>query len=560
MRIVAKLLFVCFFAAAAAVQAAPPAKAEVARFASAALARNCVEDAPGFAVLVARGDEVLYRGACGRASLELGVPLSPDHVFRLASVTKQFAAAGLLKLVDEGRLSLDDPLSKFVPGFPNGDAISVRMLLNHTSGIRSYTDMPEIMAGGGIMKDLTTAQLVDSFRDAPPDFAPGEGWHYNNSAYVLVGAVIEAVAGKPWDAYLGEAFFEPLGMAHTRGGHAAVEAVIPGHVQGYGRRGDRWVPMRYLSMSQPHAAGALVSTVDDLLRWNRALHGGRLLAPDTYRAMITPVGKAAENDYGYGIMTGTLRGEPVLQHGGGIFGFSTYLLYLPGHDTTVAVLYNADGGRPGMLGSGRFANFLAAQAIGKPYPDKTPIAVDEATLRQYEGVYRIDEGTTRVLRVANGRLTSQRVPGGQQLPLIPVARDAFVFEEGFSRMVFERDAGGAVSAMRFFQEDEGEGEVVARTDEPVPAGRAEVRLPREVLERLVGAYVRDEMVMTVFLDGDVPKAQLSGQPAFEIFAESPSRFFLKVVDATLEFAPEGDIPQTVTLRQGGAVLEFRRRE
>lgn len=559
MRLVA-LLFVPLLAYCGATHAAPPSKAATARFAEQALARNCLPDAPGMAVLVARDDEVLYRGACGRASVELGVPLSPEHVFRLASVTKQFAAAGVLKLVDEGRLSLDDPLSKFVPDFPNGDAISVHMLLNHTSGIRSYTDMPEIMTGGGIMKDLSTAQLIDSFRDAPPDFAPGEDWRYNNSGYVLVGAVIESVTGMAWDAWLREAFFEPLGMAHTRGGHSAVDAAIPGLVAGYSRKGEHWAPTRHLSMSQPHAAGALVSTVDDLLAWNRALHGGRLLAADSYEAMITPTGKAAGNDYGYGIMTGTLRGEPVLQHGGGIFGFSAYLLYVPGSRTTVAVLYNADGGRPGMLGTGRFANLLAAYAIGKPYPDKTAIQVDESTLRQYEGVYRIDADTTRVLRVADGRLTSQRVPGGQPFVLIPVAKDEFLFEEGFSRMTFERDAAGAVSAMRFFQEDEGDGEVVARTDEPLPAGRPEVRLPREVLEWIVGEYGYQSMVMTVFLDGDAPKAQLSGQPAFEIFAESPSKFFLKVVDATLEFAPEGDIAQTVTLRQGGARLEFKRKD
>ncbi|TDK23835.1 serine hydrolase [Luteimonas aestuarii] len=559
MRTRCLLLAVPLFALATALHAAPPSKQQVERDAARALAANCQADAPGMAVLVARGDEVLYRGACGLASLELGVPLSPGHVFRLASVTKQFAAAGLLKLVDEGKVSLDDPLSKYVPGYPNGDAIPVRTLLDHTSGIRSYTAIPEIMAGGGIMKDLTTAELIDSFKDAEADFAPGADYRYNNSAYVLVGAVIEAASGKTWDAYLRETFFAPLGMTHTRGGQDGADGVLEGYVPGYTRKGERWAPARYLSMTQPHAAGALVSTVDDLLKWNRALHEGKLLSEDSYRAMVTPGGKAADNDYGYGIMTGTLRGEPVLQHGGGIFGFSTYLLYLPGSDTTVAVLYNADAGRPGMLGSGRIAQLLAAQAVGKPYPDKTAIDLDEATLKQYEGVYRIDAEATRVLRVANGRLTSQRVPGGQQLVLVPVAKDVFLFEEGFSRMAFERDADGAVAAMRFFPEDEGEGEVVPRTDEPLPSGRVEVQLPREVLERLVGEYAYQSMVMTVFLDGDTLKAQLSGQPAFEIFAESPSKFFLKVVEATLEFAPEGEIPDTVTLRQGGAVIEYRRK-
>src|SRR5690606_4551549 len=217
--------------------ATPPPPAEVAAFAARALAASCEADAPGLAVLVARGDRVLYRDACGKASLELGVPLSPDHVFRIGSVTKQFAAAGLLKLVEDGRLSLDDPLSRFLPDYPGGDAITVRMLLDHTSGIRSYTAMPGVMSDG-IMKDLDTAALVAVFKDEPADFAPGQEWRYNNSGYVLVGAVIEAVSGKPWHAYLHEALFEPLGMTRTRYGDQG-EAVILRHVTGYTRQRER---------------------------------------------------------------------------------------------------------------------------------------------------------------------------------------------------------------------------------------------------------------------------------------------------------------------------------
>lgn len=538
--------------------AAPPPDAEVSRHAQAAVEANCAGDAPGMAVLLARGDRVLYRGACGLANLELGVPLSPDHVFRIGSVTKQFAAAAVLKLAEAGKLSLDDPLTKFVPGYPGGEAVSVRMLLDHTSGIRSYTGIDAIMAGGGIMKDLDTAGLIDSFKAEPADFAPGQGWAYNNSGYVLVGAVIEAASGQPWHVYLDETFFKPLGMARTGYGNAA-DAVIPGHVDGYTRKDERWARAAYLSMTQPHAAGALVSTIDDLLRWNRALHGGQVLGEARYRAMVTPAGKAAEHDYGYGISAGTLRGEPQLQHGGGIFGFSAYLLYLPASDISVAVLYNADSGRPGMLGTGRLANLLAAQAIGKPYPEKIPVEMDADALRGYEGVYRIDADTTRSLRVVDGRLTSQR-SGGQVQPLIPVGGDVFLFEEGFSRIVFERAGDGTVAAMRFFEEDEGEGERVARSDEPLPSARAEVVLPREALERVVGEYAFQGTTLRVFLDGDTLRTRLASQPAFELFAESDSVFFLKVVDATLRFSPETGTPTAVTLLQGGRETTFARQD
>src|SRR5690606_20162096 len=149
-------------------------------------------------------------------------PLDAGDTFRLASVTKQFTAAGLLTLVDDGKVALDDPLSKYLPDFPNGDAITIRQLLNHTSGIRSYTDIPNYFAGP-IRDDKDTAGMIAVFRDLPVDFAPGEGWHYNNSGYVLVGAVIEAVTGMAWHAYLEQALFEPLGMDDT--GHGADPAV-----------------------------------------------------------------------------------------------------------------------------------------------------------------------------------------------------------------------------------------------------------------------------------------------------------------------------------------------
>ena len=536
--------------------AAPPSRADVAAYAEQVLAGNNLDDAPGMAVLVARDDEVLYRGAHGAANLQLGVPLSPDQVFRIGSVTKQFAAAAVLKLAEDGKLSLDDPLTKFVPGYPGGDKVTVRMLLNHTSGIRSYTDIPGVMEGP-IRNTVTTAQLIDTFKNEKPDFAAGEGWHYNNSGYVLVGAVIEAASGMPWHAYLQEALFKPLGMQHTGYGNEDI-AIIPGHVTGYARVGEQWALAQYLSMTQPHAAGALVSTLDDLNKWNRALHEGKVLKADSYRAMVTPTGKAVDSGYGYGITAGTLRGEPVLQHGGGIPGFSSYLLYLPASDTTVAVLYNADSGGPGMLGTGYIANQLAAYAIGKPYPEKKKaIKVDAAALAHYEGVYRMDKDSARVLRVKDGVLVSQRT-GGQAYALIPVGQDTFLFEEGYSRMVFERDSSGIVRAMRFFPEDEGEGEVVKRSDEPLPSERASVTVAKPALERLVGKYAYQGMAMTVALDGEKLTTQLAGQPAFELFAESPTKFFLKVVEASLEFAP-GDAPAaSVTLRQGGQTLEFKR--
>lgn len=539
-----------------AAPAALPGKADVAAYAEQLLAEAYPADGPGAAVLVARGDEVIYRGARGLASVELKVPLSPDQSFRIGSVTKQFAAAGLLKLIDAGKVSLDDPLSKFLPDYPNGAKITVRQLLNHTSGIKSYTDIAGVM-DGPIRQDLSTAALVAMFKDQPVDFAPGEKWAYNNSGYVLVGAVIEAASGKSWDAQLTESVLAPSGLKHTV--YGADDRLIAGMARGYTVRDEHVAPAAFLSMTQPHAAGALVSTVDDLHRWNRALHGGKLLSAESYTAMTTPAGKAAESKYGFGIERGTLRGHELLQHGGGIFGFSSHLLYVPDAQLSVVVLQNADVTANGKGDPGDLATVLGAYALGDPYPEAKPIEVSAETLKGAEGVYRIDADNTRVLRVVDGKLTSQRT-GGFVSPLIPTATDTYFFEGSRNWFKLERDASGKITGMRMYPEGEGEGVVAALTDEPLPSARASMALSREQLQRVAGIYRSSGMNMKVFLVGEQLKTQLDGQPAFDLFAETPSKFFLTVVDATLTFAPESGAATSVTLHQGPAVIEFKRQD
>ena len=209
-----------------------PDAAQVAAYAEKLLDEQKLgRDGPGVAVLVARGDQVLYRGARGMASVELGVPLSPDQVFRIGSVTKQFAAATLLKLIDDGRAKLDDPLSKYLPDYPNGQAITLQQLLNHTSGVKSYTGISGYM-NNPVRRELSTQELVAEFKNLPVDFAPGASWNYNNSGYVLVGAVIEAISGKAWHEQLQESLLTPQKLSKTA--YPGETRLIKGMVNGYG--------------------------------------------------------------------------------------------------------------------------------------------------------------------------------------------------------------------------------------------------------------------------------------------------------------------------------------
>ncbi|MCH7780846.1 MAG: beta-lactamase family protein, partial [Acidobacteria bacterium] len=240
-------------------------------------------DGPGAAVIAVRDGKVLYRGAHGLADLESGVPLTAESVFRLGSITKQFTSAAILLLVERGELSLSDPLTKFLPDYPtHGHTITVENLLTHTSGIFNYTSIPGYMQTK-IRAHLSTEELVNAFKDHEINFAPGEQWSYSNSGYVLLGAIIEKVSGQSYEEFVQRNIFDVLGMhgsyygSHTR--------IIPNRAHGYGGAPGNWSNSAFLSMTQPHAAGSLLSTVDDMARWDAALYTDELLKPETIQAI-----------------------------------------------------------------------------------------------------------------------------------------------------------------------------------------------------------------------------------------------------------------------------------
>lgn len=424
------------------------------------LARHATTDGPGVVMLVARGEQVLYRQARGMASIELGVPMRPEHVLRIASVTKQFASAALLQLVDQGRARLDDPLSKFLPTYPSGANITLAQLLNHTSGVKSYTGIRGYM-GNPIRRDLSTTELIAEFSGQPVDFAPGTAWAYNNSGYVLVGAVIEAIAQKPWHAQV-VAMLQPLGLKRT--GYDDPERVIPGLASGYssGKAGIERAGI--LSMTQPHAAGALLSTVDELWQWNLALHRGRVLKPETYARMSTAEGEPAQKArYGYGIGPGMLRGQKMLQHAGGIHGYKSMLIWMPEQQLSVVVLNNSDSAQ---VNVGSLGRQVAAIAMGLPFPDGPTLALPVAELEKLQGVWRkpgAAAGDDRVLRTADGALLSQR-GNGRPSRLRPIAGGLFLFEGALHRI----EAAPGSETLRYFQDGEGEGEVWQRVG-PLPS-------------------------------------------------------------------------------------------
>jgi CubicO group peptidase (beta-lactamase class C family) len=502
-------------------------------------------DEPGAAVLVAQGDRVMYRAARGMSDLELGVVMAPEHVFRIGSITKQFTAVAILQLMEQGKLKLDDDITVHIPEYPtNGKRITVEMLLNHTSGIRSYTDMKEFDPLTQ-RRDVRPEEIMAFFMNEPPEFEPGTQWRYNNSGYVLLGIIIERITGRSYAEYVEEEFFAKLGM--KRSSYGRDDVLIPGRAKGYGRGGDGFWNAGTISLTWPYAAGSLMSTVDDLHTWNRAVFGGKLLKAETLKRAHTEkvIPGFGPTRYGHGWMLGNVQGVASIEHGGGINGFVTHGLYLPAEDLYVAVLTNREADLAPNL-----AAKLAATAIGKPYT-VTPIEVDAGVLAAYQGVYSDKDGNERYLRVQNGNLISQR-KGGGTFTLIPIGRDRFAFEGSLTRMGFQRDRKGRVTGLTMQDRAFGDTEW-KRTDKPLPEAPREEQMTEAQLKPLVGEYeLAPGFILTVSHEGPQLYIQATGQPRFEAYATSTTEFFLKVVDARMVFHADGPgRAESLTWYQGG---------
>jgi CubicO group peptidase (beta-lactamase class C family) len=438
-------------------------------------------DRPGATALVVDDGKVIFRGASGMANLELGVPLDPAMVLRIGSITKQFTAVAILMLEEEGLLSVEDPITRFLPDYPtHGHEITIHQLLNHTSGIRSYTDDVDEETFGRL--DLSTTGLVDSFKDLNMDFAPGEKWKYNNSGYVLLGAIIEAISGQSYADFVQGRIFDPLGMADSHyGGHQLIE----GRVSGYDWDGEVFANTQYLSMTIPHAGGSLLSSVDDMARWNNGLFGGKLLSEGSLQKMTTKtlLNDGSDFDYGYGLGVSEFRGTRRISHGGGIHGFLSQGVYLPEEGIYAIVLSNWIGPNNPMS---RVAGRMAAAALGKPLPEFEPVEVSPSVLEGYEGVYRVDDETSHVVRFEEGRLITE-APSGRPRMAVPHSSTGFFYENSLDYFEMTKGDDGTLE-MHLYSGGDLEPEIAVLSEEAL-SETASGRRPKVLLIGVDGIRV-----------------------------------------------------------------------
>ncbi len=392
-------------------------------------------------IMLAREGKPLVSKGYGYANAEWQLPNTPQTKFRLGSITKQFTSMVVMQLREQGKLKLDDSLCAYVSPCPDAwKAVTVHHLLTHTSGIPTYTGLPEWRKVNMVPKSVE--EMIGFFRDLPLQWVPGEKYAYNNSGYFLLGAVIERVTGKKYEEVVRDQIFTPLGMNDS--GYDWSATVIPRRASGYSGRGAALRNAAALDMQQPYAAGALYSTTEDLLRWDQALYGDRLLPSAAKQLMWTPV----RENYAYGWIvaepSAATFGHRRIGHAGGINGFSSMISRVIDANVTAIVLANNDTANAGAV-----ARDLLAIYYGQPYTVPAPrtiAKVDPALYDQYVGKYELTPTfIMTVTREGNSLFT--QATGQQKLEVFPESETTFFPKVIEALITFEKDASGKVVAL-----------------------------------------------------------------------------------------------------------------
>lgn len=388
-------------------------------------------------VLVARDGKPLLNRGFGMASIEWNIPAAPDTKFRLGSVTKQFTGMAVLLLEEQGKLTVTDSIRRLIPEAPAAwDEITIHHLLTHTSGIPSFTSLPDYKRTNAL--PAPPAETMKRVAGMPLEFEPGARFKYSNTGYTLLGLIVERASGMSYDAFLRKHVLGPLEMHGT--GYHHNNVIVPRMASGYSRGPKGLVPAGHIDMSIPHAAGALYSTTQDLLKWDAALRRGALLSKASYEKYFKP----GKDGYAYGWLVREEEGVTVHQHGGGIEGFSTVIMRVPGESLLIVALSNLEQGR-----AGRVAADLLQLARGKDVPipaRRNEILLPASVLGRYVGVYQLAPSFALTVTLEDGQLMTQGT-NQPKIPIYPESETRFFPKVLEATITFQVDGAGKVTGL-----------------------------------------------------------------------------------------------------------------
>ena len=394
-------------------------------------------------ILIARDGKPIVNKGYGMANIELSVPNAPEKIFRLGSITKQFTGMAITMLQERGKLKVRNPMCNYIADCPDiWKPITIKHLLNHTSGLTNYTGFPDF-AKTTIMP-ITPTKMADRLKKEKLEFTPGEKMAYSNSGYFMLGAIIEKVSGKTYADFLQQNIFTPLAMKDT--GYDDPLRIIPNRAAGYQKQAGKVINAAYMDMSVPYAAGSLYSTTGDLLKWDQALYTEKLVSKKSLDEIFTPW--KGDAGYGYGWGMAKQFGRRSISHGGGIYGFATQIARYPDDRVTVIVLSNIQGAPAGQI-----ANNLAAIVFGEAYEipkERKFISLDQKALEKYTGEYQIGTNIVVAITIEDGKLMGQL--GGQgKFSLAPESETGFYSKDVNAQIVFATDASGGVTGFTLKQ-------------------------------------------------------------------------------------------------------------
>jgi CubicO group peptidase (beta-lactamase class C family) len=477
-------------------------------------------------VLVAQNGKIILEKGYGFKNKKENLLNTANTSYQIGSITKQFTSAIILQLVAAKKMTLQDKLSKYFRGYPGGDSITVEQLLTHTSGIYNYTN------DGNFMRDrsehpIARDSLLALFEYKPLDFSPGTKWSYSNSGYILLGMIIEKITGKSYFKVVRENIFKPLGMSHS--GFDFTHLKNADKATGYG--GDLTVPVGIVDSSVSFAAGAIYTTVGDLYKWDRALYTNQIVD----QALLQKAFTIYQSSYGYGWMIIDSYGKKTVQHGGGITGFASYILRVPGDQTCIIVLTNIASDAPSKI-----SNEINGMFNGKTVDlsaERKEIVVDTQRLKRYVGEYELAPTFHIFITLENGLLQAQAT--GQGKNTLFAEKDNFFFLKTVDAQVeFITSAEGKTDHLVLYQNGQKMTAKKLGLDElsPTPPVRKEISVDINTLNKYIGEY---ELVpafhIVITLENGALQAQATGQPKFAMYAEKTNFFFFKVVDAQIEF-------------------------
>ncbi|MDT0554085.1 serine hydrolase [Urechidicola vernalis] len=526
-------------------------------------------------ILVAEKDQVLFKGGFGEANKEWDIPNKANTKHRLGSITKQFTAMLILQLKQEGKLDLQKPITTYLPYYPakTGDIITTHHLLSHTSGIPNYTAFPNYFEEQG-RDPKTPKEFIKIFQDKPLDFEPGSKYNYSNSAYFLLGVLIEEITRESYAENLQKRILTPLDMNES--GYDLSSTVLKNRASGYGQNHNGFVNAPYLDMSLPYAAGSMYATVEDLYKWDQALYNHTILSEENTKLLFKPaIELGTNNSYAYGFMVGkspignTEDRFTASGHGGGIHGFNTIIMRDEDQHNLVVLLNNTGG-----TNLNEMSTNIMAILYGKSYdmPKKSLVSEIkeqfekngiEKTIAELSNFtksdhVRIDEGD--INRFGYELLTAKEIDAAiavfkLNVSLFPESSNTYdsLGEAYLNANKKEESIANYTKSLELNSDNRGGIEALKKLGADVSKFEKEIIVSEDILESYTGKYeLMPNFFMTISRTKHQLHIQATGQGVSDIYPSTEVKFYSKIVNAQLTFnKDETGAVVSLTLHQGG---------